>query len=184
MGRLFVLTGGDPQITYMSERWGRPLSEIAASDPPTVLFDAPRPEVEQALQGMRIVAFFGHGTESTLGRPEVIDTQNIHLATGIVIAVACRSSQQLGPASVANGAAAYVGFDDDISVYSAPTIDKLIRDGFARLIAGTETPAEFKRSFIAACQQVQDEYIHSKRSERAHLIGTNAQNLKKSLEVL
>jgi hypothetical protein len=184
MGRLFILTGGDAQPTYMSERWGKPLSEIAAADPSTLLFDASRAEVEGALEGMRIVAFFGHGSPSTLGRPEVIDLQNIHLANGVVIAVACRSSQLLGPASVANGAKAYVGFDDDIPVFTLPTIDKLIRDGFAKLVAGTESPAEFKASFKAACQQVQDTHYWVKRGERAYVIAMDAQILKKSLEVL
>lgn len=184
MGRLFILTRGDLGTDYVAEEWGRPLAAVAAAEVPVLLENPSRQRLEQELAGMRIVAFFGHGTAGSLGAPAVIDEENIHRATGVVVALACRSAQVLGPAAVRANADAYVGFADDIPSVSIPPINDLVRRGFARLLAGEETPAEFERTFIERAQRVQDYYYDIGRRGHAYVVAMDASILKMALRVL
>lgn len=77
---------------------------------------ATRQAVTQAIAGMRCVIFFGHGTVGELiaaRNSPLIDSQNIGQAgNAIVIAIACSSSNQLGPDATAQGIESYLGFTD------------------------------------------------------------------------
>ncbi len=62
-----------------------------------------------------VVLYFGHGTETALGLwPTLIDTLTMSNAHGqVMIAIACRSADTLGPRAVAAGNfSEYLGFSD------------------------------------------------------------------------
>jgi hypothetical protein len=66
-----------------------------------------------------IVLYFGHGARASLGDPVLLDTATISAANRrIVIAVACESSDTLGPAAVNNqGVTEYFGFSEPLFVH-------------------------------------------------------------------
>jgi hypothetical protein len=68
-----------------------------------------------------VVLFFGHGTEQTLGDPTLLDIGSIMGAAGrVVIAVACLSSDDLGPKAVSqHHLVNYLGFSEPLFVYNA-----------------------------------------------------------------
>lgn len=185
MARLFLISRQDPEESYMARQWGEPLYEAAHRNGGGHLLDSPtREEVEEHLTGADMVLFFGHGSDTALGNPAVIDMSNVHLTTGILVAVACWSANRLGPEAMSSGAAAFVGFCDEIHIVESNVIDRLIRDSFDALSTGTETPAEFERRFKAACDEVQEKYLGLRRDTNAHVIGAAAQVLKLALRVL
>lgn len=186
MARLFVLTSHDQVTAYMADRWAVPTYQqgVSSRGDSSLLSNPTRADVESALAGKRVVAFFGHGAAESLGSPALIDRANIHLATGVVVAVACRSGQVLGPVATSSGSETYVGFVDDIPVIDSPVIDSLISDSFARLASGSEAPNQFEASFKSACEYIQDEYFSVRRDDEAFLIGQSAQVLKMALRVL
>jgi hypothetical protein len=185
MSRLFLISRQGPEENYMARQWGEPLYEPTRQNGAGRLLDSPtRQEVEGELADADMVLFFGHGSDAALGSPAVIDSANVHLATGIVVAVACWSANELGPKAMRSGAAAFVGFSDEIHIIDSDIIDRLIRDGFDGLANGTESPAEFERQFIGACSEVQRKFLGAKRNTDAHLIGAAAQVLKMALRVL
>jgi hypothetical protein len=185
MSRLFLISRRDPEESYMARQWGGALYRETRGIGAGRLLDCPtRQEVEAQLTGAEMVLFFGHGSDTALGSPAIIDKTNIHLATGIVVAVACWSANQLGPEARSTGAEAFVGFCDEIHIVDSDVIDRLIRDGFDALSTGTESPAEFEQRFRAACGEVQRKYLGVKRDTDAHVIGAAAQTLKLALRVL
>jgi len=68
-----------------------------------------------------VILFFGHGTETSLGIPTLLDKSSFSARSNqVVIAIACSSSDDLGPSIVVqNGAAAYLGFTEPLFVYNA-----------------------------------------------------------------
>ena len=169
----------------MAQRWGEPLYRATQSNGGSQLLDSPtREEVEEQLAGADTVLFFGHGSDTTLGNPAVIDMTNIHLATGIVVAVACWSANGLGPEAKNSGAHAFVGFCDEIHIVESDVIDRLVCDGFKALSTRAESPAEFEQRFKVACGKIQEEFLGVKRDTDAHVIGAAAQILKLALRVL
>jgi hypothetical protein len=185
MPRLFLISRQDPEENYMARQWGEPLYEATRGNGSDRLLDGPtRGEVEEQLAGADTILFFGHGSDTALGNPAVIDVTNVHLATGILIAVACWSANRLGPEAKNSGADAFVGFSDEIHIVESDVIDRLIRDGFDALSTGAESPAEFERRFITACSDVQKKFLGVKRNTDAHVIGAAAQAMKLALRVL
>lgn len=169
----------------MAQRWGEPLFSATQSNGGGQLLDSPtREEVEERLAGASMVLFFGHGTDTALGNPVVIDMANIYLATGIVVAVACWSANRLGLEATNSGAHAFVGFCDEIHIVESDVIDRLICEGFEALATGAESPMEFEQAFKAACGKVQEQFLGIKRDTDAHVIGAAAQTLKLALRVL
>lgn len=185
MPRLFLISRQDPEENYMARQWGEPLYRATRRNGSDCLLDGPtRREVEEQLASADTVLFFGHGSDMALGNPAVIDMTNIHLATGIVVAVACWSASRLGPEAKSSGVDAFVGFCDEIHIVESDVIDRLICDGFDALSTGAESPAEFERRFVAACGNVQRKFLGVKRDADAHVIGAAAQTLKLALRVL
>lgn len=91
-----------------------------------------RAAVDHALAGgVRALLWFGHGERDCLtrdGRP-IVDAANVDGVEGVVVAIACFSGRILGPAAVAAGAAAFLGFDDPLGVPLAdpdPTCDAIV----------------------------------------------------------
>ena len=68
------------------------------------------------------ILYFGHGTRDRLGDPTaLIDAGNLpNLSGAVVLAMACSSSDQLGPDAVAAGARAWIGFTRPIIVPLRP----------------------------------------------------------------
>jgi len=68
-----------------------------------------------------VVLYFGHGTQTTLGDPTLLDTTTIGCAANrTVIAIACLSSDTLGPTAVnQHNVNAYLGFSEPLFVYNA-----------------------------------------------------------------
>jgi hypothetical protein len=68
-----------------------------------------------------VILFFGHGTEQTLGIPTLLDIGSINgAANRVVIAIACLSSDDLGPKAVSTyGLVNYLGFSEPLFVYNA-----------------------------------------------------------------
>jgi hypothetical protein len=185
MAQLFLISRQDPEQTYMARQWGEPLYEATQGNGSSRLLDDPtRQEVEEQLAGADTILFFGHGSDSALGHPPVIDGTNIHLASGVIVAIACWSANRLGPEARRAGAESFVGFSDEIHIIESPVIDRLLGDGLQALSTGAESPAEFEHRFKAACGEIQKEYLGARRNTEAHLVGAAAQTMKMALRVL
>jgi hypothetical protein len=89
---------------------------------------------QAACQGSDVVLYYGHGDETSLGDPVLVDDTTITCAQGAtVIAIACLSGETLGPDSVATGSvSAYLGFTEPLFVYIAD--DHVIGDEIADCI--------------------------------------------------
>lgn len=62
---------------------------------------------------------FSHGTKTALGTPRaLVDAKNVSCFNGsVVVAFSCLAGDQLGSDAVANGARAFLGFDDLLTNY-------------------------------------------------------------------
>jgi hypothetical protein len=80
----------------------------------------PRPDVSNSPPPH--ILYFGHGRRDRLGDPTaLIDAGNLpNLNGAVVLAMACSSSDQLGPDAVAAGARAWIGFTRPIVVPLRP----------------------------------------------------------------
>lgn len=78
-----------------------------------------RSAVTNAMSGQDLMIFFAHGVRNALGDPAAfVDSQNVGgLQGAVVIAFSCLAGDQLGPDAVANGARAFLGFDDILTNY-------------------------------------------------------------------
>jgi hypothetical protein len=78
-----------------------------------------RHTVTNAMSGQHLMIFFLHGTRNALGDPAAyVDSGNVGGLTGaVVMAFACLAGDQLGPDAVAQGARAFLGFDDILTNY-------------------------------------------------------------------
>ncbi len=75
---------------------------------------ADRRNCDAILASSNAVFFFGHGADDSLlnGKTPIIDIANIgRTKAAIIVAWACNSAAQLGPASLRSGTGAYMGFD-------------------------------------------------------------------------
>lgn len=68
-----------------------------------------------------VILYFGHGTETTLGDPLLLDTVTIAHANGQhMVAMACLSAEMFGPNAVtARHLASFLGFSEPLFVYNA-----------------------------------------------------------------
>lgn len=112
--------GGDPSEQTLSYWGGQVEQLISATSSHVVIHNlrgptATRAAVDAAFQDSDILLYFGHGDWSQLGDPNVlVDQASAAPPTSIIVAIACRSSRDLGQALVDNGLRAYVGFADDL----------------------------------------------------------------------
>src|SRR5689334_13099397 len=70
--------------------------------------------VVMALNTTNAVLYFGHGVPDALGTTNrLIDAAGLSAASiEILIAIACDSARDLGPAAIRSGRRAFLGFDD------------------------------------------------------------------------
>lgn len=68
-----------------------------------------------------VIVYFGHGTESTLGDPTLLDTVTITHALGQhMVAMACLSAETFGPNAVTGRhLSSFLGFSEPLFVYNA-----------------------------------------------------------------
>ena len=78
-----------------------------------------RASVASAASRSHLVLFFLHGQRNALGDPTaLIDATNVACLNGVLaIAFSCLAGDQLGSDAVANGARAFLGFDDVLTNY-------------------------------------------------------------------
>jgi hypothetical protein len=119
--------------------------------------DANRIQVEAALQAVRCILFFGHGSKDALaganGTP-LVNAANIGLARGTVfVAIACDAAAELGPKSIRAGIEAFLGFDDRFILLTGDPdfqFQPAATSGIRRLLGGGTTEDaldEMRRSF-------------------------------------
>lgn len=186
MTRLSIEPAAGDVERYMAEHWAQRLVGRvgrAVSETIRALRSPERDDVTVALPDSIGVFYFGHGTADALGAPPLIDAANIAETRGIVVAVACRSAQALGPHAIDAGLQTYVGFMDDVPVMHSQTIDELMADTMVRLLSGAESAGDWEGRFKHACQLIQDTHYGAPDDE-AFATANVAQVLKLSLCVL
>jgi hypothetical protein len=114
----------DPIETTLS-RWADLLLPTVGLPGVAVIYDlagsAATPAATKAACGaVDVTLFFCHGTEKTLGIPTLLDTTSVAAAAGrVIIAIACLSSDTLGPSAVAgSGVSNYLGCSEPLFVYN------------------------------------------------------------------
>jgi hypothetical protein len=109
----------------------------------------------------------------------------VGLVDGMVVAIACHSAEELGPAAVVAGTRAYVGFMRRLPIVQAPVYDALIVDNLTPLATGEASTGEFETRFQAACGVVEEKYLsRAVRNPNTHLIGSQAALMGERLRVL
>lgn len=97
-----------------------------------------RAAVDGALRPNQLVVYWGHGERDCLGNPPLLDVENIGRCNGaIVVATACYSATELGPAAVGSGVQAYLGYTTKLPVMKDPhRLGYLAADALYRLVEG------------------------------------------------
>jgi hypothetical protein len=120
-----------------------------------------RQSVETALNNASVVAYFGHGAASHLGRSAaLIDGANVgRLRKKTVLAIACHSARNLGRSAGEAGVIGYVGFDDALAV-PLPGVDR-----FRQVLVTSATrslspdgPRAVRRMLIAGFRAMEKHY--------------------------
>jgi hypothetical protein len=171
----------------MSKRWARPIAERLRKHGQAVTsLSHDRSGLQSQLPYRGDLLYVGHGTADELGIPPLIDATNAGEIEGMIVAVACRSAQRLGPDAVRAGVRNYVGFIDDLHVIRSRIIDDVIVEHFRPLVIGAWSPGEFESRFRAVCQRVQDERFSGwrLRQRNAYLTANAAQIMKLAIRVL
>ena len=106
--------------------------------------------------------YFGHGFADRLGATSLVDAENVDsVAGGLIVAFACYSALELGPEAIRRKVQAYVGFDDLLAVYEAPSrsIAPGVIASLDRLAEGGSV-AEACETLVQALDEVVDEYAY------------------------
>ena len=109
-----------------------------------------------------VLLFFGHGTEQTLGIPTLLDIGSIvGAANRVVIAIACRSSADLGAKAVAQyGLVNYLGFSEPLFVYNASPglFGFQVANRIGNYLAGMSSLAQVKSDLEADFKSIEALY--------------------------
>jgi hypothetical protein len=181
---LIVHPALDDVETYMRDHWANPISKSVERRVGSELGWGSLEEAPRRLANARSVLYVGHGDADALGKPPVIDASNVGQIKGVLVAIACDSGERLGPAAVAGGTSAYVGFAGDVPVVNARSYDDLIVDHFAPLAMGDCTAGDFALTFGAACDDVKVRHLRGPRHRDAHLIALSAEVMRLGLRIL
>ena len=170
MKKFLITRPEHDDTTYYLSNWSKKIIEVANSKG-IKLFDLHREKAKRAevtsiieKQSPGLIVFNGHGDDNcvTGHKQEVLVEAGKNeslLKERITYAVSCRSAKLLGPKSVAAGAKAYIGYDDDfVFIYSPEKITQPLNDETAKLflepsneliislIKGNTTEESHKRS--------------------------------------
>jgi hypothetical protein len=187
MARIVVLMETDESDRRASRVWGGSLLPPENPNPAPdlhVVSNPSRAELEQLLSDADGLIYFGHGSADALGHPAILDPANVDRAAGTVIAVACNSAAELGPKAVAASTETYIGWIDDVLDVESKNIDKLMCDCLCRLVAGDDSPAEFKQRFTDRANAIQRRHIDHSHADYALLVGAIAMSFKHTLRVI
>lgn len=121
MARALVVTPSNDKETRITRSWGEAVLNLArAADPNSFPLDeheAVRDRFESALTenpSISLVVFYGHGLDDGLlghDRRPLLDRHNAALMAGkTLVAVACLSGTELGPALMQAGCQAFIGY--------------------------------------------------------------------------
>src|SRR5262249_43937932 len=109
-----------------------------------------------------VLLFFGHGTEQALGIPTLLDIGSIAgAANRVVIAIACLSSDDLGPKAVAQyGLVNYLGFSEPLFVYNASPglFGFQVSNRIANYLARMSSLAQVKDDLVADFKSIEALY--------------------------
>ena len=121
-----------------------------------------RKSVVNAVTGKDATLFFCHGTKTRLGHPTaLVDTSNVSCLKGsVVVAFSCLAGDQLGRDAVANGASAFLGFDDLLTNYvKQPSLFGQDVERAARgLVLSGKTVGNTRASLDQHFKQVEKDY--------------------------
>jgi hypothetical protein len=171
---------------YMQDHWARPLAErLRLAGAVLNLFTNDRATVHAELPYTGDLLYIGHGTADALGEPVLIDSRDLAMVDGMVVAIACRSGQRLAAEAIRGGVTTYVGFIDDVHVIDSSVLDQVVVDYFAPLLTARWSATEFETRFKAVCETVQHEHFagRKRRAANAHLIASAAQVMKLTVRV-
>jgi len=178
-------TNGDEVEQYMERHWCNPV--VAQTEPATGTrwHDADRAKFESHPPESGSLFYFGHGSEEALGEPPIIDTANVSLVQGTLVAVACDAAEGLGPAAIAQGTQAFVGFTGRIPVIADPKYDEVFVEHLSDLASDRCSAMRFRAAFRAGllalaerAEQFPDQYAN------APLLLVGADSARGSVRVL
>lgn len=186
---LATLTGTDKVTYYMSTWTNAVLRESRAKGTKTVILHTDRATLEANIAAYQPSFIIGvaHGYPEELGiyrNLPLVDLQNAHITRDTVsYFISCNTAETLGPATIANGAKAFIGFDQDFIFWINEHALYPIGDTLARpfmlpimkvirsLAAGRTTGEAYKDSKNIFREQIR--LWNSKNTLKAKLI-TNA----------
>jgi hypothetical protein len=121
MANISVVTPGCDSTARTMKGWGDGVVLKIRSSPHKLVQQlsdnaADRNNCNAILKSSDVLFFFGHGAIDALlnGNTQIIDIGNIVGAkAAVIVAWACNSASQLGPASVQSGVSTYIGFDSE-----------------------------------------------------------------------
>jgi hypothetical protein len=131
--------------------------------------DVTREAITGALAKDTGLLYFGHGFADRLGEAtSLVDAENVESAAGgLIVAFACYSALELGPEAIRRKAEAYLGFDDLLAVYEAPS--RAIAPGVVALLdclaEGGSVDAAYE-TLVQTLAEVVDEHAFGAR--RSH----------------
>lgn len=129
-----------------------------------------RTAVEAAAKDSDLVLFYGHGSDTGLGDPPVLDTSNVTAAgKGVYVAAACSSANELAKAMVKEGVKAYIGYDDLLVVVTAGHPDPLgtaHKKGVVALLTGG-TASEATVAISNEYRSIREKYLRKSDPDSA-----------------
>lgn len=124
MSRVTFVRPESDNVEMALSSWASLIRTAIAGKSGLAVSDLQGPQVTRAtvttgILGQDLVVFFAHGQRHCVGDPTpILDLANVANATGaIVIAFSCFAGDQLGRDAIASGVAAFLGFDDKLTIY-------------------------------------------------------------------
>jgi hypothetical protein len=175
---MWIAPARDEIELHMLEKWGLPVIaaiEARTGVTPTRGDASDRRDLEDVLPASGDVYYFGHGTEDGLGMPTLIDRDNVGRIHDMLVAVACDAAERLGPAAIAAGTRAFVGFAGRIPIIVDPAYDALFTVHLPELASDRCTAEAFRIALRSACLELSNRVVTRPRGKQnAHLIAVGA----------
>lgn len=166
---MWIAPARDEVEQYMRDKWGHPvIAEIQTrtGQAPAQGDASDRQHLEDALPESGDIYYFGHGTEDALGIPTLIDRDNVSRIRDMLVAVACDSAERLGPAAIAAGTRAFVGFAGRIPIIVDPLYDALFTQHLPDLASDRCTTKTFRTAVRSACLELSDRCLTRPRGNQ------------------
>ncbi|WP_281859001.1 hypothetical protein [Litoreibacter halocynthiae] len=167
MARITVIRPENDATEMVLSGWGHMVISAIYPDKNLKIIDlygrkASREAVEVYSSGSDVILYFGHGAEDRLGADvPLLDILNARcLENSVVVAVSCHSARALGPEAIAQGARAFLGFDDILTVYfGQPSLFlQAFEEPLAQLILNETSAGDAQSQIRETFQQIEDLY--------------------------